>query len=297
MLLAPEEAADSANGASRLHSARRRAAVPAIASVVDWRYSAEAPLESLARSLELLRAEGRPVIAAGWKEPANIRAQALAAIAAGARGYAQTTWAGFDADEAAMVRNLDQLSAYVLAAEYAWSGRTLAPDRLPYDPAEVVRRLCFSGPEPVEPIPGRTLIGGRVRRIGPYSLPIGQAATLSHRLTWAGDEGANSVEIPITGRPEEVVIALSTLGWLPEGTVCAVVDIVRSDGSKSSREVRYGYEVRAARDRRPALLADRDGDLTAFPVVVEPGESLKSIRLSDPHPGAGVSLRGAVAIP
>ncbi len=44
---------------------------------------------------------------------------------------------GYFPDEHAMRSGLQQFTAFVLAAEYAWSGRKDTPAQLGYDPKEV----------------------------------------------------------------------------------------------------------------------------------------------------------------
>ena len=69
--------------------------------------------------------------------PDNIYHFSQAALSAGAEGLVQTTWMGYFPDERAMRSELRQFTAFVLAAEYAWSGRAEAPARLGYEPQEI----------------------------------------------------------------------------------------------------------------------------------------------------------------
>ena len=47
---------------------------------------------------------------------------------------------GYFPDERAMQGELRQFTAFVLAAEYAWSGRKESPTELGYDPKEVFQK-------------------------------------------------------------------------------------------------------------------------------------------------------------
>ncbi len=136
MLLGPGEAADATHAKTLTDAGQRRADLDKKTIVVDWHYAASAD----ARSLEILRAAGFRVVAASWYTPENIHHLSQATLASGAEGLLQTTWMGYFPDERAMKSQLQQFTAFVLAAEYAWSGRKESPAQLGYDPAEVFRR-------------------------------------------------------------------------------------------------------------------------------------------------------------
>jgi hypothetical protein len=70
----------------------------------------------------------------------NIFNFAQAARSNGAWGLLQTTWAGYSITEHTTLRNFDQFSAYVLAAEYGWSADSSEPSALPWRAAEVYKR-------------------------------------------------------------------------------------------------------------------------------------------------------------
>ena len=141
MLLGPGEATDATHAKTLDDARRRRADIDKQTIVVDWHYAASAD----ARSLEILRQAGFRVVAASWFTPANIQHLAQAARAAGAEGLLQTTWMGYFPDERAMRTELRQFTAFVLAAEYAWSGRNDSPDQLGYDPKEVFQKAYTRG--------------------------------------------------------------------------------------------------------------------------------------------------------
>jgi len=58
----------------------------------------------------------------------------------------QTAWMGYFPDERTMKSQLQQFTAFVLAAEYGWSGRKAPPSRLGYDPKEVFRNFYARSP-------------------------------------------------------------------------------------------------------------------------------------------------------
>jgi hypothetical protein len=142
MLLGPGEAKDATHAKTLAEARQRRADIDKKIIIVDWHYAASAD----ARSLELLRQEGFRVVAASWYAPQNIHHLSQAALAAGAEGLLQTTWMGYFPDGRAMTSQLQQFTAFVLAAEYAWSGRKESPSRLGYDPQEVFRNSYSRSP-------------------------------------------------------------------------------------------------------------------------------------------------------
>lgn len=120
MLLAPGEAPDACNAASKEAARRKRDAIPDDVIITDWHYVA-APHEKLGASLSLFRDAGHAVIAAGWNRPGNIVNFARAAFEQRSLGYLQTTWAGYSLDADSFAVELPQYAAYVLAAESAWN--------------------------------------------------------------------------------------------------------------------------------------------------------------------------------
>ena len=133
LLLGPGEAKDAAHAKTLADARQRRQEITKKTIIVDWHYAASAD----AHSLEILRQAGFRVVAASWHTPENIHHLAQAALASGAEGLLQTTWMGYFPDERAMRSQLQQFTAFVLAAEYAWSGRKESPSQLGYDPKEV----------------------------------------------------------------------------------------------------------------------------------------------------------------
>ncbi len=142
-LLAAGEGAAPHSAKSLQDAKERRQVIPKGSFICDWHYQKNADPKLYEASLELFQNEGFRPISSSWFEPENIRGSRLAAISAGA-GTLQTTWAGYVANEKVMTNNLKQFSAMVLAADYAWSGRTELPKEVGYDPARVFVRL-FKG--------------------------------------------------------------------------------------------------------------------------------------------------------
>jgi hypothetical protein len=164
MLLSPEEgdpsigrAMTAANAPSIAEAEKRRSLLPKDAVIADWRYE---PGSEQRNGLGIFRSLGHDVLGSAWYAPENIRGWAHAAVKSKALGTLQTTWAGYDSKESLLDEEYKQFTAFVLAAEYAWSGTDLHPrpdtldelapqiDLLPYSAPEVFARSYLDAPEP-----------------------------------------------------------------------------------------------------------------------------------------------------
>lgn len=138
MLLARGDAPDAYHAPTPVDAAWMRAHLPHDILITDWHYAPAGRFTSPS----LFQASGFPsTIGATWYEPDNIAAFSLALASTGQRGLLQTTWAGHESSAANLTHERRQFTAFVVAAEEAWNGGTLAPNRLPYDPAMVFSRL------------------------------------------------------------------------------------------------------------------------------------------------------------
>jgi hexosaminidase len=136
MLFAREERVSSAHAPSPEEAQARRRGLPREFTVADWHYNSRGEFPSLA----ILKRERLRSVACTWYEPENIYRFSQEALKVGADGLLQTTWAGYFPDERVLSgKELRQFTAFILAAEYAWSGRSDPPSRLGYRPADVFR--------------------------------------------------------------------------------------------------------------------------------------------------------------
>jgi hypothetical protein len=123
----------AANAATIEEAQILRRSMPPGAIIADWRYE---PGDEQRNGLALFRAAGHDTLACPWFQPENIRGWARQAIANGSLGLLGTTWAGYDISERSLDTENAQFAAFVLDAEYAWSGSTKhAPDD-PFIPAD-----------------------------------------------------------------------------------------------------------------------------------------------------------------
>ncbi len=97
----------------------------------DWHYASAKP-EGY-KSLAIWKKEGFPTLACPWYGRDNILYFTQEAINTKSMGLLQTTWAGFNFSIEANTSCYEQFSAYLLAADYSWSGRTEKAVNLDYD--------------------------------------------------------------------------------------------------------------------------------------------------------------------
>ncbi|HEX8524374.1 MAG TPA: beta-N-acetylhexosaminidase [Tepidisphaeraceae bacterium] len=153
MLLHRSESSDSAANAPTTQEAKaRRDAMPEDAVIADWHYQPAKPEDY--KSLKIFKDAGFTTVACTWFNPDNIYSFAESARHYGAWGLLQTTWAGWTLTEQSMEREAKQFPAYILAAEYAWSGDSPPPDQLPYRADEVLARALNPEREITTGLPG-----------------------------------------------------------------------------------------------------------------------------------------------
>ncbi|MEO6906308.1 MAG: hypothetical protein ABI210_00315, partial [Abditibacteriaceae bacterium] len=105
--------------------------IPKDVIVANWQYTDKVVYPSQ----DLFQKDGLKTIAAPWYGPLNVRNFTQAAINDNSWGTLQTSWPGFFPDANSLVTHGREFSAFILAADYSWSGRTELPDALPYNAA------------------------------------------------------------------------------------------------------------------------------------------------------------------
>ncbi len=271
MLLHATEAPDSANAASPEAARELRSLLPKEAMIADWHYAGVTEYPSLA----LFTATGREVVVAGWWNPLNVAYLARAARAAGARGLLQTTWTGRFPTEKVLATEARQYEAILLAAEYAWSGRTDLPEEWDYSPGEQFARAWAAAPADntvragvlinLDRVAGLSVAAGvggdgwmglgadndlsalphgRVRLADTlFRLPHGKVLSVGGRL---GPAIAGApVEIGVERRVGEVAL-LNATGWrVPVGTRVARMVVTYADGASEPVELVAGRTTAA----------------------------------------------------
>ncbi|NSW79763.1 MAG: family 20 glycosylhydrolase [Chthonomonadetes bacterium] len=316
MLLHRSESADAAAFAESPEEARRRREMlPKDIIICDWHYQPRPTEEFVQKNLKVLQDAGFEVIATTWYTPMNIYNFAKAAQQAGILGLLQSTWAGFNISEAVLKPAFHQFSAFVLAAEYAWSNGSPPPDQLPYSPEEVFLDLYGRRPLVARPQPGfavdlseamnitamQSETGGWLEMGMEHdlrNLPRGEQVLGGVRFHLARDPAKPSavalasnmlptrplprmVHLPI-GRRAKALYFLHATGWQVEkNRPVGSYRILYSDNTSETIPLEYGVNICAWDDPSPAYFAKvvwRSQTADGTPVA------LRALRWDNPHP-------------
>ena len=292
--LAPGEAVDATNGDTKFEASQRRKAIPKGSFIGDWHYKPDPSHVPFVKSLQLWKIEGFEPIATSWYRPENIRSFALAADVENV-GTLQTSWAGYESSEANMLKNLDQFTAFVLAGDYGWSGRTEKINELPYNATQVFGKMYNPRPSPV--IPADVLLVGRgdLFECGHIKFSRLEDSTLSG-ISSSSLIASDSLEVSLAGTAKEVAMALSS--ELPSDTAEKVgeVTVTYKDGTADKVDIQYGLHVRAADDDGATFFGDREKGRTCYRMAVKPKE-LKSIAFRATNRYSGLRIEGLTLVP
>lgn len=291
--LAPAQAIDAAHGDDPANAKRRRDALPRGAWIGDWHYKNDPFPDRFLTSLNLWKEEGFFPIASGWFNPQNIAGFTQAAYRTGG-GYLQTTWAGYETTEANMHREMRQFAAYVVASDYAWSGRT--NNELEYDPVEVLAHLLYAEPSPLTSINGTTLEGPRVVRIDGIAFRVGDPIALTSLLTPGGDRLPSEVEVSTKGlKGHMLVLALDCAQVCEDLDPVGEITVELASGKVIKKQLLYGIHVRAATDRGAIGAGARGEGLASLLLPLGSDTEVSKITLTAASTYAGLRLHGATA--
>ncbi|MFM8709848.1 MAG: glycoside hydrolase family 20 zincin-like fold domain-containing protein, partial [Sphingomonadales bacterium] len=284
MGLAPGEGPDACNGIDPIRARTLRNSIPKGTWIADWHYLGNPDPEVYKKSLQLWQQEGFKPLASPWLLPNNVRGFTLAAIEQNA-GLLQTTWADFESSEKNMLLNIEQFGAYVLALDYAWSGRKEVPQVLPYDPVQFFTQRFYAQPKPIDVRWGRK---------------IDTTISFQNRTTTAGANRLTTLFINIT-KPAPLIgcrLSSATETILPEATPVCVLRGFYKEKLIVEKVLRYGAEVRALQDHRIcyAHIGREDLDKKDFHLFFEKPLLLDKISLSSLHPGAGFTFDHLILI-
>lgn len=282
MFLAPSEVTDAGHASTADEAKKRRNALPKDIVICDWHYIISQP--EAYKSVAIFKHAGFDVIPSAWYRPRNIANLCQAAIAHNALGFLQTTWAGFNFKINGNEKEWFQYWAYLLAADYAWSGRDTDPQDLPYLPAHRFLRLWRPQEMPRFPHKGflvdlrevynRPLADNDDRQgwlgYGPeldlQGFDVHQAFFGNTRFLLAGDPrdksalllagplnpaGAFPAEISIPiGQSAQELLFLITFGFQkPHGTEVGQLTVTFADGTESVMPLVYGRNCFAFDDQ------------------------------------------------
>lgn len=291
--LADGEAVDATFGDSPAEAASRRTTIPKGTLIGDWHYHADPNPEPFLASLRLWKANGDAPVASIWYRPENVRGFSLAAIKEGA-GTLQTTWAGYESNEANMIRCFNQFPAMVLAADYSWSGRTETLDHLGYNPGDVLKQAYFTPRRSATSVAGYAL---KKENPKPFELNgvhylLGDPIKLASSILppERGEVSVLAYSPYVDG--QEVDLALQCRVRCGDGEPVALVSITLGDGSKIERPLSYGRHLRAVGDVRPFYCADQNGDVASVRIDLGRSSQVKVIRITSLNPYAGLVIKG-----
>lgn len=293
--LAPGEAIDAMHGDNPAEAKARRDVIPDGAYIADWHYRNDPNPEPFRRSLQLWKREGQKPIASTWFRTDNVRGFTLAANMEGA-GVLQTTWAGYESNEPAMMRELQQFTAMILAADYAWSNRQEQVSQLPYRPADVFRRLYFAPTQPLRSARGQALTVGQAGpevRVGTAAFRTFGPIVLDSVLAPPGSGVARAtLNLPSGARGSELAVLLESGFRADEGEAMADL-VVHTSAGRQTKTLVYGWHARAKNDSRDAAYAERSADgRWAFRFSIPKGE-VRSIELNPRSRFTGLKLHAA----
>ncbi len=297
-MLAPGEAPDATHAPDTLDAVVRRRPLTKETWIADWHYAAQPDPEKYT-STKLWESLGMNAVVSSWFRPENIRGTALSAIQDGS-GHLQTTWVGYESREQAMLLNPEQFAAFVLAADYSWSGRKELPEELPYDAVNALRRLYFDPSQPLSAQPGNALVGkdslGKIVAIGNFSVALQSPIQMRTAVSPDRASQLTLLTIPVNQKASNIVVALVTVYPLENTKHLATLEIVYHDGLVDLKKILYGVHVRSIDDRLPTLAAPRSEGISAVGFKVNRDEKIKSLRLVVRNRAAGLRLHGITVI-
>jgi hypothetical protein len=276
MGLAPGEAPDACNGVNKQRAAQIRSSIPKNTWIADWHYLGNPDPQVYIPNLQLWKKEGYRPLASPWFVPENVRGFALAANQEKV-GVLQTTWADFESSEINMLKNIEQFGAYILALDYAWSGRKELPTELPYQGVTEWTNRFYRQPLPLSKKDG---------------------------MSWKGlFQFENCTRTEAIRRPNQFLLSLenpsnfdgvklnaTTALILPEATQVALLTGWKANTKIFTTPLLYGRDIRAAQDKRPIYMSVMEKEVKEWYYFLTGAKELDRIEITQTHPGAGLQI-------
>lgn len=267
----PDEASDAGN-ATMAEARIRRNALPKDIIITDWHYVAGPDYPSV----KILQNTGFDVIGFTWHNPANIQNYSRVLEREKALGLIQSTWAGYVmTPEIVKGPEFRQFVAYLLAAEFAWTGGHPGLSGLGYVPDDAFLAAWDRKPVDRKSYAGFTLDLAGVRNARPWEwlpasdgeersgdFPAGKkvhegvtfdlsgpawlSGALNPERTWPG-----SLEIPVDGAPlSELHFVWGTTFTAATNEPVARLKVLYTNGHTEEVSIVYGSQIRAFNDPR-----------------------------------------------
>jgi len=281
MGLAPGEGPDALNGHTKERAAMIRSFIPKGSYVADWHYINDPNPEIYKVNLQIWKQNNTLPLASPWLRPNNVRGFVHAAIDEGA-GVLQTTWADFESSEKNMLLNIEQFGAYILAMDYAWSGRKELPEQLPYEPiAEWVTRF-YSQAKPIKNKNG---------------WKINEAVQFQNITSAAQKELAVSCKFNFSTKSSSgFVLKASTETILQEGTVVAEIIFYSNNQIIYKKQLRYGVDIRSISDARMIFTHTKGKNEKTLYDFFQKQMNITGVEIKNLHPASGMKLEELMLI-
>jgi hypothetical protein len=265
MMLDSQEVKDGSANALSLADAQsaRKSLLPGTIAA-DWHYGQEPPQNF--NSLSLFKSDNLPTVACTWYNPINIHNFAMAAKTQHSLGLLQTNWSGWDLSEKTLENVTNQFTAYVLAADYAWSGREEMPDALPYNPSNLFRHLWNNESLPIAVLKGKVAAlpsaypDMSIGQLPPVAGDGWRFGGLSGRLDFAGALATHpaplEASLKINGTVRGIAIAGGCRFAAAINAPILDVTVRFKNGKTITSRLLYGEDIAAVNDNQALLGAD-----------------------------------------
>lgn len=281
MGLAPGEGPDALNGVTKERAVTIRSFIPAGSYVADWHYINDANPEIYKQNLNIWKQNKNLPLASPWLGLNNVKGFVQAAIDEQA-GVLQTTWADFESSEKNMLLNIEQFGAYILAMDYAWSGRKEMPKDLPYNAIEEWTSRFYAQPKPISNRNGfritESLQFENITAASKINLPV------VYNLKW------NSIQT------SGFQLKATTETILPEGTPVAVLQFFNNNQLVYEKEIQYAVDVRSKMDKRKIFACTPGKNEKTLFQFFQKQFNCTSINIRSIHPASGLNVEELVII-
>ncbi len=294
-MLAKGQAPDACNAPSEAAAEKRLSAIPKGAYIADWHYANNPDFNAYTTSLNYWQNAGLNPIASTWYQSKNVAGFDAAAAQVKA-GTLQTTWCGVNSSFSDPIHAFDQFAAFVLAAEYSWTGRQDPPDQLSYNYRKVFWHLYFQGPLAVKPSAGDLCSDGTTGRfaVGRYRFDQIAPAELGSGLDPVNSNYPTEVQFRLTSpvTANKLAVACYCAHSLPQHGIAGKVTVHLTSGKTVSKELEYGRDVRTKDSKKVAPLSENGSGIYAVVIPFSKAEDVAWIEVKAEGSAAGITVVG-----